>query len=162
VTPDNQRRTVLDVPRYDFNWQLLYRLAEPLTAPAGSRFEVTAAFDNSPHNPANPDPTKEVRWGEQTDDEMLLGYVEYVNPAQNPSLAAAAGTEEEPLQLTLKSLGILGKRLDKNGDGKVSREEAGEAFAKLHTRLDADADGYVTADESRAALQRAAEKRRKS
>lgn len=162
VTPDNQRRTVLDVPRYDFNWQFLYRLAEPLTAPAGSRFEITAVFDNSTNNPANPDPAKEVRWGEQTDDEMLLGYVEYVNPAQNPSLPAATGTEEEPLQLTLKSLGILGKRLDKNGDGKVSREEAGEAFAKLHTRLDTDADGYVTAEESRAALQRASAKRRKS
>jgi len=162
VTPDKQRRTVLDVPRYDFNWQLLYRLAEPLTAPAGSRFEVTAVFDNSTNNPANPDPTKEVRWGDQSDDEMLLGYVEYVNPAQNPSLAAATGAEDEPLQLTIKSLGILGKRLDKNGDGKVSREEAGNAFSKLHSRLDTDADGYVTADESRAALEQAAEKRRKS
>jgi thiol-disulfide isomerase/thioredoxin/mono/diheme cytochrome c family protein len=160
VLPDNSRRTLLDVPRYDFNWQLLYRLAEPLTAPAGSRIEATAVFDNSTGNPANPDPTKVVRWGEQTDDEMLLGYVEYVNPAENPSLALASNTE--PLRLTGKSLGILGKRLDKDGDGRVSREEAGTAFAKLHTQLDTNGDGFVTADESRAALRKAAEERRKS
>jgi peroxiredoxin len=160
VMPDNSRRTLLDVPRYDFNWQLLYRLAEPLKAPAGSRIEATAVFDNSTGNPANPDPTKVVRWGEQTDDEMLLGYVEYVNPAENPSLASTSVTE--PLRLTGKSLGILGKRLDKDGDGRVSREEAGTAFANLHTQLDTNADGFVTADESRAALRKAAEERRKS
>lgn len=163
VTPDNKRSTLLDVPRYDFNWQLLYRLAVPLTAPTGSRIEATAIYDNSTNNPANPDPTRSVRWGEQTDDEMLLGYVEYVNPAQNPSLATnttAAG--DDPVLLTGKSLGILGKRLDKDGDGRVSKEEAGTAFAKLHAQLDTNADGYVTADESREALKKAAEKRRKS
>jgi peroxiredoxin len=153
VMPDNSRRTLLDVPRYDFNWQLLYRLAEPLTAPLGSRIEATAVFDNSPNNPANPDPAKTVRWGEQTDDEMLLGYVEYVNPAENPSLASNAD-RTAPLRLTGKSLGILGKRLDKDGDGKISKEEAGPLFAELHARLDTNADGYVTADESRAALRR--------
>jgi len=161
VMPDNSRRTLLNVPRYDFNWQLLYRLAEPLTAPAGSRIEATAVFDNSTGNPANPDPTQVVRWGEQTDDEMLLGYVEYVNPADNPSLVAAGG-ESEPLRLTGKSLGILGKRLDRDGDDRVSREEAGAAFAKLHAQLDTDGDGFVTAEESRAALRKAAEERRKS
>lgn len=160
VMPDNSRRTLLDVPRYDFNWQLLYRFAEPLTAPAGSRIEATAVFDNSTGNPANPDPTKVVRWGEQTDDEMLLGYVEYVNPADNPSLASSSNPE--PLRLTGKSLGILGKRLDKDGDGRVSREEAGTAFANLHAQLDTNGDGFVTADESRAALRKAAEERRKS
>ena len=156
VLPDNSRRTLLEVPRYDFNWQLLYRLAEPLMAPLGSRIEATAVFDNSTNNPANPDPTKTVRWGEQTDNEMLLGYIEYVNPAENPSLAA---TTTEPLRLTGKSLGILGKRLDKDGDGRVSKEEAGTTFATLHAQLDANADGFVTADESRAALRRQEEKK---
>jgi peroxiredoxin len=153
VGPDNSRRTLLDVPRYDFNWQLLYRLAEPLMAPMGSRIEATAVFDNSANNPANPDPAKTVRWGEQTDDEMLLGYVEYVNPAENPSQATASANHE-PLRLTGKSLGILGKRLDKDGDGRISKDEAGATFAKLHAQLDANADGFVTADESRAALRR--------
>ncbi len=171
VTPDNERRTLLDVPRYDFNWQLQYRLAEPLAVPLGSRLEATAVYDNSTGNPANPDPGKNVRWGEQTDDEMLLGYVEYVNPAENPAAAAAqakaatattpapAPSEPEPLRLTGKSLGILGKRLDKDGDGKVSKEEAGETFATLHARLDTDGDGFVTGEEVRAALKRQAGKK---
>ena len=75
--PDGSSRTLLDVPRYDFNWQLAYRYAEPVTLPAGSRVKATGWYDNSSNNPANPDPTKTVRWGEQTNEEMLVGYVEY-------------------------------------------------------------------------------------
>jgi hypothetical protein len=164
ITPDSQRRTLLDVPRYDFNWQIQYRLAEPLSVPVGSRVEVTAVYDNSAGNPANPDPGKSVHWGEQTDDEMLLGYVEYVNPAENPALAAkspaAPATAPEPLRLTGKSLGILGKRLDKNGDGKVSKEEAGSEFAALHAMLDTNGDGFVTGEEVRAALKREEERKK--
>jgi peroxiredoxin len=77
VISDGKRQTILDIPRYDFNWQLLYRLAEPVTVGRGSKIEVTGWFDNSEKNPANPDPKKRVRWGPQTFDEMLLGYVEY-------------------------------------------------------------------------------------
>ena len=80
VRPDGQRQRLLDVPRYDFNWQLEYRLADPLDVAQGSRIEVTGWFDNSAGNPANPDPTETVRWGPQTEDEMLLGYVEYYLP----------------------------------------------------------------------------------
>lgn len=80
VLPDGRRRRLLDVPRYDFNWQLEYRLAEPLDVPRGSQIEVTGWFDNSAGNPANPDPTRTVRWGLQTDEEMLLGYLEYYVP----------------------------------------------------------------------------------
>ena len=82
VTPDGSRRMLLDVPRYDFNWQLAYRLATPELLPAGSRVEVTAVFDNSAANPANPDPSRTVRWGPQTFDEMLLGYMEYYVPSR--------------------------------------------------------------------------------
>jgi mono/diheme cytochrome c family protein len=71
-------RTLLDVPRYDFNWQLEYRLVEPIPVPAVSKLVYTAWYDNSPNNPANPDPTVPVRWGPQTFNEMHLGYVEYV------------------------------------------------------------------------------------
>jgi thiol-disulfide isomerase/thioredoxin len=80
VLPGGQRRRLLDVPRYDFNWQLEYRLAEPLNVPRGSRIEVIGWYDNSAANPANPDPSQTVRWGPQTEDEMLLGYVEYYVP----------------------------------------------------------------------------------
>jgi hypothetical protein len=154
VRPGVEKTLVLDVPRYDFNWQLLYRLAEPLHLPAGSRLEVTASFDNSTGNPANPDPARTVRWGEQTDDEMLIGYVEYVFSEDKPAAAAAAaasgtaGTSPQ-IQLTGKSLGALGKRLDKDWDGRVSKEEAGSEFGALHAVLDGDGDGFVTGEEAR-------------
>lgn len=79
--PSGVTRMLLDVPRYDFNWQLCYRLAEPLLLPKGSRLRATAWFDNSSGNPANPDPTKNVRWGNQTYEEMMIGYLEYYLPA---------------------------------------------------------------------------------
>ena len=78
VYPNGERKTLLNVPRYDFNWQLEYRLSEPLTIPAGTEIELAAWYDNSSENPANPDPKKNVRWGPQTTDEMMLGYVEYI------------------------------------------------------------------------------------
>ncbi len=80
VLPDGNRRTLLDVPAYDFNWQLQYQFAEPLTLPRGARLIYTAWYDNSTANPANPDATKTVLWGPQTFDEMMLGYVEYYLP----------------------------------------------------------------------------------
>ncbi len=76
--PDGRRVELLDVPRYDFNWQLNYRLQEPLDVPAGTVVHARALFDNSAANLANPDPTKTVRFGEQTDDEMMIGYIEWV------------------------------------------------------------------------------------
>jgi thiol-disulfide isomerase/thioredoxin len=76
--PGGDARNLLDVPHYDFNWQLVYRYAEPVSLPKGSVLSYTAWYDNSPKNPANPDPTKIVHWGQQTYDEMHLGYVEYV------------------------------------------------------------------------------------
>jgi hypothetical protein len=152
VRPGAEKALVLDVPRYDFNWQLLYRLAEPLHLPAGSRLEVTASFDNSTGNPANPDPARTVRWGEQTDDEMLIGYVEYVFSEEKPAVAAAASESagaSPQIQLTGKSIGALGKLLDKDGDGRVSKAEAGSEYGALHAALDGDGDGFVTGEEAR-------------
>ncbi len=90
ILPDGTVRTLLDVPRYDFNWQLSYRYAEPPTLPRGSKLRATGWFDNSANNPANPDPTKTVRWGPQTFDEMMLGYVEYYLPDEKPEAKTAA------------------------------------------------------------------------
>ncbi len=79
VYPDGKRETLLSVPRYDFNWQSNYRLEKPLHLPAGTRIECTAHYDNSKDNPNNPDPNKTVRWGDQTWDEMMIGFVDYAN-----------------------------------------------------------------------------------
>lgn len=80
--PDKSHEVLLDIPRYDFNWQLRYDYAQPRFLPRGSQFKITAVFDNSEKNPANPDPTKTVRWGQQTFDEMMIGYIEYFTPNQ--------------------------------------------------------------------------------
>jgi hypothetical protein len=72
--PDGRSETLLSVPKYDFNWQITYQLAEPKVLPAGSRIEVIAHYDNSPGNRFNPDPTKDVRWGDQTWEEMMIGF----------------------------------------------------------------------------------------
>jgi hypothetical protein len=72
--PDSTSETLLFVPKYDFDWQLTYQLAQPKPMPKGTRLEVIAHFDNSPANKFNPDPTKEVRWGDQTWEEMMIGF----------------------------------------------------------------------------------------
>ena len=87
TAPDGREEVLLDIPHYDFNWQLSYEYKQPKFVTAGSKMRVTAVFDNSVFNKANPDPEKEVKWGPQTDDEMLIGYVEYVGPV------AAGGRE---------------------------------------------------------------------
>jgi len=78
--PDGTKEILLDVPKYDFNWQLWYMLKEPKLIPKGSRMTCTAAFDNSAENPSNPDPSKEIRWGEQTWDEMMFGFYSIIQP----------------------------------------------------------------------------------
>jgi hypothetical protein len=72
------RETLLFVPKYDFSWQTLYRLAEPVAIAKGSRLIITAHFDNSANNPYNPDPVKVIRWGEPSNEEMMDGWLEYV------------------------------------------------------------------------------------
>jgi len=80
LLPDGKRETLLNVPTYDFNWQTLYKLKQPVALPKGSKLMVTGWFDNSVKNKSNPDPTKTVRFGEPTYDEMLVGFVDYARP----------------------------------------------------------------------------------
>lgn len=83
--PDGISTKVLDLPRYDFNWQLTYTLIEPIDVPAGTVLKATGWYDNSSANPANPDPTKPVRFGLQSWDEMMLAYfTSYALPTINP------------------------------------------------------------------------------
>ena len=77
VYPDGKREILLSVPRYNFNWQSAYRLEEPKAVPAGTRIHCLAHFDNSAKNPNNPDPTKRVFWGDQTWEEMMIGWTDY-------------------------------------------------------------------------------------
>ncbi len=107
--PDGSTEVLLNVPQYDFNWQSGYRLAQPKRLPAGTTVRVRGSFDNSPQNPFNPNPAAVVRGGDQTDDEMFIGYINYAELtaraasaapvfAGNPAARARAG---EPFSLTL-------------------------------------------------------------
>jgi hypothetical protein len=77
VYPDGREQTILDVPKFDFNWQIQYELAEPLRIPAGSKILGIGFYDNSPKNKWNPAPEKEVYWSEQSWDEMYQPFTEY-------------------------------------------------------------------------------------
>ncbi|HWX43088.1 MAG TPA: peroxiredoxin, partial [Blastocatellia bacterium] len=75
--PDGTSKIILSVPKYDFSWQSYYILKEPVAAPKGARLDCLAHFDNSEQNKYNPDPRKEVRWGDQTWEEMMIGWTSY-------------------------------------------------------------------------------------
>jgi hypothetical protein len=74
IYPDGKTDVILNLPRYDFNWQIEHQFATPIDVPVGTRMKVTGWYDNSKDNPANPNPSKVVKFGEQTWDEMMIGY----------------------------------------------------------------------------------------
>ncbi|MEY2880365.1 MAG: hypothetical protein RLZZ15_2745, partial [Verrucomicrobiota bacterium] len=83
--PDGTTETLVNVPHYDFAWQSNYRLAQPKRLPAGTSIRVSGAFDNSALNPNNPNPAQRVTFGEQTGDEMFIGYINYAELADRPT-----------------------------------------------------------------------------
>ena len=98
VYPDGREEVVLRVPKYDFNWQLSYKLAEPKFMPKGSTLKVTMHYDNSTGNRFNPDPTATVRWGDQTWEEMMLGYYGTIE------LPGSTATRQPPLTAPVPGL----------------------------------------------------------
>jgi len=86
--PDGKEETLLSVPRYDFNWQSVYREEKPLFMPKGTKIHCRAIYDNSVKNPNNPDPTIPVTWGDQTWEEMMIGWIDYATARDNGQRAA--------------------------------------------------------------------------
>ena len=161
ILPDGQRETILDIPRYDFNWQILYQYGEPRTFSKGTILKFYATFDNSDKNPANPDPKATVHWGEQTSDEMLIGYLEYYVPVR------ADGNQASEIERTQFGLSgdhdeLLFNSLDENDDEKLSLEELKKLgqnprFKQINPlmvglyfpTLDKDHDGFLSIEEFR-------------
>jgi hypothetical protein len=145
---------LLDIPRYDFNWQLLYRYAQPRALQAGDTLRFTAWFDNSSGNPANPDPGATVRWGQQTFDEMLLGYVEYFLPG-----VPAGSWPEQDIRRPRRRRQSAERghqqidedfmRLDRNQDQQLSRAELPERLRARFDGLDRNQDGHLSLEEAR-------------
>jgi len=90
--PDGKSETLLSVPKYDFNWQISYQLAEAKRLPKGTEIEVIAHYDNSANNKFNPDPTKAVKWGDQTFEEMMIGFFGTVT---DPAPAATSSGQKQ-------------------------------------------------------------------
>ena len=149
IYPNGKEEMLLALPKYDFNWQYEYFLAEPLKAPAGSKIVTRWTYDNSTRNPGNPDPFKTVSWGEQTTEEMLALHIHY---RWVDETVANQKPEYEALIAQGQLLGVL----DDNLDGKLSPDELrGRQAAALKANfalLDANKDGFADKAELAAAM----------
>jgi len=97
IYPDGRQETLLWVPKFSFNWQTMYYLKKPVSIPKGTKFIVTAHFDNSDKNKYNPDPAKTIRWGDPTYEEMMIGWMEYYvdRPSKDDKPEATAASQNK-------------------------------------------------------------------
>jgi mono/diheme cytochrome c family protein len=140
--PDGTEEVLLDVPRYDFNWQTHYKYpAGGKRIPAGTEIELTMAWDNSTDNPANPDPTETVVYGGPTTSEMMFGFVSYADAeaGYNPSDTGFLSRQRFNRENFKKS---VKERFGVDWDS-LSEEEQGNIFRRLRRqqRQNADSDG---------------------
>ncbi len=147
IYPDGKREILLDVPNYDFNWQTGYRTASAIDIPEGTKIECDATFDNSPANLNNPDPKAWVRWGDQTDDEMMIGYFDIVVPVtEGSSDDTARVNRRKALAEQIIKQGLF-QQLDKNNDKKIELSEVPPRYRDRFDELDADSDGVLTQED---------------
>lgn len=169
-------QAILNVPRYDFNWQHTYHLTEPVPLDEFTELRFTASFDNSADNAFNPDPQQWVSWGDQSFQEMAVAFFEVAEPrmarrdSKKPRLsdsgsaneldlaaeefakrqAAELGREKRVDQYVARAL----KGLDVDQDGRITRAEGGIIFRSRFDQWDTNKDGVLQEDEVRAAAQK--------
>jgi hypothetical protein len=149
IYPTGERKLLLSLPRYDFNWQRDYEFAEPVKIPAGAKLVATYTFDNSKRNPANPDYKRTVPWGDQSFDEMLYTALRY---------RWVDETSKKPVDYdqALNGSRLFGM-LDDNIDGKLQQSELkgslGNQLKAAFAQLDTDKDGALSMTEMAAAQQ---------
>lgn len=151
IYPDGRTEILLDVPHYDFHWQTAYRLAEPKHLPAGTRIHCVARYDNSEGNLNNPDPKRTVRWGEQTWDEMMIGYFDVAIPVEEAQREHERETADRQAA-SENRLQLLMQQLDRDGDGRLVPGEVPDRFRAMFERLDGDKSGGLDRDELRRVL----------
>lgn len=145
IIPNGEDFDLLQVPAYDFNWQTAYRLSEPISLPAGSKIFCEAEFDNSVKNLNNPDPTATVRWGDQTNDEMMIGYFDIVVPKDSEALASSSQRRRALVAQIVKQ-GLF-ERLDSNRDQRIELDEVPQRWKDRFSLLDTNQDGFITTGE---------------
>ncbi|UUO05240.1 redoxin domain-containing protein [Blastopirellula sp. J2-11] len=146
---EKKNEILLDVPAYDFNWQTSYRLKDPRPLDVGSVLHCVAHFDNSKWNLANPDPTDTVKWGDQTWEEMMIGYFDVARPYVPQDEVKA-----DPQDLALVAAKRLMEKYDANGDGIILRDEVPEKGHRYFDFFDKDGDKKVVEADIVALLQK--------
>ena len=145
--PDGKEKLLLALPHYEFNWQRHYTFAEPIKVPAGSKLIAHYVYDNSKRNPHNPDPSKEVVWGDQSWEEMFFTRIRY---RWMDETSVHPVNYDEALQA-----GALMGMLDSNIDGKLEKSELKGQIGKMllaqWDKIDANHDGVIDKDELAAA-----------
>lgn len=145
--PNGEKKLLLAMPRYDFNWQREYTFAEPLKIPAGSKVIAHYWYDNSKRNPANPDPSKEIVWGDQSWEEMFYTALRF----RWTDETAVKQVNYDELMNQTRMVGMM----DDNIDGKLQKAElrgrAGEMLGKYFAVLDKNGDASLDRTEMAAA-----------
>ncbi|QDU08122.1 redoxin domain-containing protein [Gimesia aquarii] len=136
-TPDQPGEVLIDIPAFDFNWQTAYKIQKPIPLEVGDYIHCVAHFNNSDSNLSNPNPNEAVSWGDQTWNEMMIGYFNVAIPIEN------ATVESEYKSVAFK----LVRRRDKNSNGKLEQSEVPLRELPLFFKADQDKDAIVTVDE---------------
>ncbi len=144
--PDGKEETLLDIPRYDFNWQTEYRVDQLKEFPEGTRIRCEAAYDNSDKNLNNPAPDQWVHWGDQTYEEMMIGYFHVAVP-----IDPKTGTAPQVLQGRGRNAGAspqaMFERLDRNQDGQLTADEVPDRLKPIIKQMDSNRDGILQRSE---------------
>ncbi|WP_293677333.1 redoxin domain-containing protein [uncultured Phenylobacterium sp.] len=147
-TPDGKKQQLLAMPRYDFNWQREYTFAEPMKIPAGSRLIANYWYDNSKQNPANPDASKTIVWGDQSWEEMFYTAIRY-------RWLDETSTKQVEYDDLIDKTRLFGM-FDDNMDGMIQKAEfkgeLGDRLAPFFAQMDQNKSGGVEDDELMAAL----------
>lgn len=156
--PDGRSEILLDVPNYDFNWQTAYQVGSPVVIPKGGYLQCVAHFDNSEDNLNNPDPTKTVRWGDQTWNEMMIGYFDVAVPLEAVGLGRGEASSDggnvsvDGERFDVRSILKAVRDLDRDKNGKLEKSEVPLKHRPLFRRLDLNGDEVLTLDEAREAI----------
>ena len=169
VAADNSTKPLVRVPNYDFNWQHRYEFAQPLALSDFHRLRGNVEFDNSKANPFNPDPTQHVSWGDQTWEEMAIAFFDIEVPREDSDTVADSQalrestafvrgmnrTVERQEKRRQKMVEDVMKRMDKNGDGVITKDEVPRAVGTYgFRRFDTNGDHKVTRDEIQSQVER--------
>ncbi len=142
--------TLLKVPNYDFNWQHIYEFKDPIPLQEIETLDFDVTFDNSSSNPANPDPTELVMWGDQTNEEMAVAFA-FVTIPRNPPAAKTARDQSDSPELLRQAQEVVDEYLrkyDTDNNGAVSRLELPRVVRENGFRtLDLDRNGALSKDE---------------